>query len=159
MVTDQCTGRRSIQPARETYAVVAFVSLSVATVLRCVYDLPGAAAGVLLTLVALAFLSRFRVSWDKDGIACHNPFWTTRKRWSELSAFSIEPLAADVPVAEFGGRRRSPMVFQGSRLLLHGAHRSLTIGLLPYSWQDTRHLVDAVTRELPVRENAAALVS
>lgn len=160
MITDQRTGMRSIRAARETFASVALVTLMIGTVLRCIEGQPGGVAGAILTLIALAIVSRYRVSWDKEGIVYQNPFWSRQKPWTELSAYSIEPQYTGVANMRAAGHRHRPSaIYRGSRLRLHGRRNGLTISLKPFSYQDIRHLTDAVSTELPAHETAAALVS
>lgn len=160
MTTDQRTGTRSIAPARETFAAVAIVSLVAATVLRGLDGRAGGVAGVIMTLAALAVVSRFRISWDRQGICWQNPLWSRRKNWTELSAYEVEPRHTDAfHVGPVGQSRRSPMRNQGFSLRLLSDDGVMTIGLRLYCLQDIRHLTDAVSTELPVHENASALVS
>jgi hypothetical protein len=160
MITDQRTGTRSIAPARETFAAVALISLTLGTVLRCVDGRAGGAAGALLTIVALALVSRFRVSWDRLGIHYQTPLWSTRKRWTELFAYTIEPRHTDAfSAGPDGPPRRSSKSQQGCRLLLRGDSSALNISLRLYSYQDIRHLTDAVSTELPAHESSSLFVS
>lgn len=160
MITDQRSGLRSIRAARETFASVALVTLMVGTVLRCIVGQPGGIAGAILTLIALAIVSRYRVSWDKEGIVYQNPFWSRQKPWTEFSAYSIEPQYTGIANVHTAGQRRRPSpIYRGGCLRLYGRRNGLTISLKPFSCQDIRHLTDAVSTELPVHETAAALVS
>lgn len=156
MVTDPRTGLRAITPARETFAAVAVAGLTVATVLRCFAGRPGGAVGAILTIMALAIVSRYRVSWDHDGIVYQTPVFRWRRRWDELDSYSISP---DCPVGSI--RRPSSGLFglvPGFSLRLHGRGADLRIGLMPFSRSDIRHLTDRVGKDLTLR-GEAALVS
>lgn len=153
MVTDQRTGVRAILPARETFAAVAIAGLTVATALRLVAGRPGGVAGVILTLMAVAVLSRYRVSWDQRGIDYQTPVLRRRMRWSELESYSIHPesrlgLMEAPRTSQFG---IAPRVC----LRLHGRGAGLRIGLRPFSSNDIRHLTDRVSKDLVLREGAA----
>lgn len=149
---------RSIGPARETFAAVALTGLTVATLLRCIDGRTGAFAGVVLTTLALAVLSRYRVSWDREGICYQTPFSVKRRRWTDLTAYSLHPHYTSGALYAPAGKRKASFA-QGCRMHLHAPSRNLTIGLRPYSWQDIRILSDAVSTELPLRETTAVLVS
>lgn len=157
MVTDPRTGVRSIRAARETYAAVAVSTLVFATILRCIEGRPGGIVGAFLTLLAVAVVSRYRISWDREGITCQTPFRHARKIWSELSAYSIEPRAAAEAVRNT--RLGLPSLLHGFRLRLYGGNSPCAINLLPYSFQDMQHLRDAVSAELPACEDVQVLVS
>jgi hypothetical protein len=159
MFTDQRTGMRSIRAARETFAAVALVGLTVATVLRVIGGRPGAFAGVILTLIALAVLSRYRVSWDAEGIVSQTPFSSRRRNWADVSAYSIEPVRRDEYGSDAGQARRTFGLLDPCRLRLHARSGELAINLKPYSWQDIRHVHDRVSRELPLRDASRVLVS
>lgn len=151
MITDPRTGKRSIRAARETFAAVALLSLTAGTVLRAVEGRPGGFAGALLTLMALAVVSRYRVSWDQDGISHQTPFGCRRRSWSEFSGYRVEPERQE-GTARPASR---PALAGRCRLRLYGRRSRLTIGLAPYCWQDIRHLTDRVSTELPERESRA----
>lgn len=85
MFTNPRTGMRTIRAARETFAAVAFAGLTVATVLRCIDGRAGAIAGVILTVMALGVLSRYRVSWDETSIVCQTAFSSRRRSWADFS--------------------------------------------------------------------------
>lgn len=160
MITDQRTGTRSITPAGGSFGAVALISVSFGTLLRCIDGRAGGLAGVIMTLAALAVVSRYRISWDRQGIRYQNPLWARRKRWTELIAYEIEPRHTDAfNAGPVGPSRRAPVRNQRFLLRLLGDRGAMTIGLRLYSYQDIRHLTDAVSTELPVHENASALVS
>jgi hypothetical protein len=160
MITDQRTGMRSIRPARETFAAVALTGLTLGTVLRCLDGRPGGVAGVIFTIIILAVLSRYRVSWDANGICYQTPFSCRRKLWTEFSAYSIEPESRDrAGMTSRGTRRRTFDMLQPCRLRLYGRGAALTISLKPYSWQDIRHLTDRINTDVPLHERHAVLVS
>lgn len=156
MVTDPRTGVRSITPARETFAVVAIAGLSVATILRGIAGRPGGIAGAIVTLMALAILSRYRVSWDQGGIAYQTPVFRWRRLWSELDSYSFHP---EFPASAIGRQRNSLFGFTPHLFLrLHGRRTGLQVRLTLFSSNDIRHLADRVGKDLILR-GAAALVS
>lgn len=159
MVTDPRTGVRFIRPARETFAAVALTGLTLATVLRGIDGRRGGLAGVVLTLLAVAVLSRYRVSWDEEGICSQTAFSERRRRWTELSAYSLEPEQADSLQVAGANRNANPGWLQPCRAHLHGRGSDISINLKPYSWQDIRHLTNRVSHEIPLRERAAVMVS
>jgi hypothetical protein len=159
MVTDPRTGMRTIRPARETFAAVALTGLTLGTLLRGIYGRPGGLVGVILTLLALAVLSRYRISWDEDGICCRTPFSCRRRHWTELAAYSVEPEERELPAVAGAGNRNDFGWLQPCRLRLHGRGWRMAINLKPYSWQDIRHLTQRVSRDVPQHERAAVMVS
>jgi hypothetical protein len=160
MVTDPRTGMRSIRPARETLAAVALTGLTFGTVLRGLYGQPGGVAGAIVALVAVAMLSRYKVSWDQQGVSYRTPFSCRRRRWVECSAYSLEPQQRDRSAMAAAGGSPLPRWFQPCRLRIHRSRSaSLSINLKPYSWQDIRHLTDRVGHEVRLREGAAVAVS
>lgn len=155
MVTDQRTGVRAIIPAHETFAAVAIAGLTVATVLRCFAGRPGGIGGAILTLMALAVLSRFRISWDQNGISYQTPVYCWRKRWNELDSYSIYP---ECPTGSIRSPRNSRLgIAPRLSLRLHGRGAGLEISLRPFSSNDIRHLTDRVSKDLPLREEAAVV--
>ena len=160
MITDPRTGMRSIRPARETFAAVALTGLTLGTVLRCVDGQPGGVTGAILTLIAVAAVSRYRVSWDEKGICYRTPFSCRYRRWADCSAFSLEPEERGQSALAVGSRGHGGLAWlQPCRLRLHNRRSGVAINLKPYSWQDIRHLTDRVNRDLPQRERAAVMVS
>ena len=160
MTTDPCTGMRSIRPAGETYATVAVLFMLLATVLRVVNGRPGAFAGTGLMLLAFAVLSRYRISWDREGILYQTPFSFRRRSWSEFSEYRVEPDPRGK--GEMTMQSAGPGVLgrsAGWRLRLLGRTTKLTIGLAIYPVQDVRHLIDRVNTEVPLAETEGALVS
>ena len=153
MVTDPRTGVRAIIPAREAFAAVAIAGLSVATILRCVAGRPGGFAGEILTLMALAILSRYRVSWDQSGIVYQTPVFRWCRLWSELDSYSIHP---ECPAGSMRRQRKNVFGFVPRLSLnLHGRGAGLQIGLMPFSSNDIRHLTDRVSTDLALREEVA----
>ena len=160
MTTDPRTGMRSIRAAGETYATVAVLFMLLATVLRVMNGRPGAFAGAGLMLLALAVLSRYRISWDQEGISYQTPFSFRHRSWSDFSEYRIEPDPRGkgeitIRAAGPGGLGRSG----GWRLRLLGRTTKLTIGLALYRVQDVRHLMDRVSTEVSLAETEGALVS
>jgi len=159
MITDPRTGMRSIGAARESFAAVAVICMLFATVLRCLDGRSGAVAGAIVTLMGLAVLSRYRVSWDEDGISYQTPFSVRRRMWTEFSEYRMEPEMRDkgamrMPDAGRGGISRTVLW----RLRLRGRDTDLDIALGIYSLQDIRHLTDRVSTEVPLAETQSALV-
>ena len=163
MITDPRTGMRTIRPARETFAAVALTGLTLGTVMRCVDGQRGGVAGAILTLIAVAVVSRYRVSWDEEVICYRTTFSSRYRRWAECSAYSLEPERRDRSTMAAGSRGRGPgsglAWLQPCRLRLHNRRLGVAINLKPYSWQDIRHLTDRVSRDVPQRERAAVMVS
>jgi hypothetical protein len=161
MTTDPRSGMRSIRPARETFAAVALTGLTLGTVLRCVDGQTGGVAGAILTLIAVAVVSRYRVSWDEEGICCRTPFSWRYRRWAECSAYSLEPEQRDQSTMAGSSRNAGfgPRWLEPCRMRLHWRGWGMAINLKPYSWQDIRHLTDRVSHEIPLRERAAVTVS
>lgn len=160
MFTHPRTGVRSIRPARETFAAVALIGLTLATGLRGLDGRPGGVAGAILTLLALAVLSRYRVAWDEDGLTYQTPFSCRHRRWAELSAYTLEPRERERSAAADAPRPRGlTALLQPCRLRLHGRRSEISINLKPYSWQDIRHVTDRVSHEIPLCEPEAVAVS
>ncbi|HEY3704540.1 MAG TPA: hypothetical protein VGL22_05725 [Terracidiphilus sp.] len=150
---------RSIRAARETFAAVALTGLTVATAFRCVAGIPGAIGGVILTVMALAILSRFRVCWDDESVTMRTPFSLRRRRWANISSYSLEPEPRDIFELDRESSRRRFAFLEPCGLRLHGREGELALNLKPYSWQDIRHLQNRVSTEVPVRDRAGVLVS
>lgn len=150
MVTDQRTGVRAITPARETFAAVAIAGLSVATVLRFFAGRPGGIGGAILTFMAVAILSRYKVSWYQNGITYQTPVYCRSKRWNDLNSYSIHP---ERP-ADSARRSRNGEFSFAPRLFLrlHGRDAGVKIGLRPFSRNDIRHLTDRISKDLPLRD-------
>jgi hypothetical protein len=159
MFTNPRTGMRTIRAARETFAAVAFAGLTVATVLRCIDGRAGAIAGVILTVMALGVLSRYRVSWDETSIVCQTAFSSRRRSWADFSAHSVEPEHRDLYGFDLRSAQARFRLLEPCRLRLHGRRGGLAVNLKPYSWQDIRHLQDRVSREVPRQESVGVLVS
>ena len=152
MLTDPRTGMRSIKAARETLAAVALISLTFATLLRAIFERPGGIAGAILALMAVAVVSRYRVSWDEQGIYYQTLFTCRRHLWSEVSAYSIDPQPHD----SFGRQPRQTGLHL-CRLHLYGSDSRMTISLQLYCWSDIRHLTDRIGAEVPVRDRVPVL--
>jgi hypothetical protein len=159
MVTDQRTGLRTIRAARETFAAVALTGLTVATVFRCAAGRLGAFAGIILTVMAIAILSRYRVSWDADSVSVQTPFSLRRRIWTEISAYTLDPQRRSASGFDGPAPRRRFGFLDPCRLSLYCRGGEIIVNLKPYSLQDIRHLQDRVGTEVPLREASGVLVS